>query len=201
MGSIEKAVRLFTEFPGIGARQARRFVYFLLGNKATLENLIVVLKELVAESVQCPDCQRFFIGKETQEARCSICADTTRDKHLLLIIAKDVDLENIERAGAYRGHYFVLGGTIPILSKRPKEIVRVEALLQHIATKKPKEIIFALSTDPEGEETVEYVSKELAPLVQNLGITVTRLGRGLSSGAEIEYADPDTLKSALSGRK
>ncbi len=115
-----------------------------------------------------------------------------------MIVARDSDLDSIEKSGSYSGYYFVLGGTLPILEPEPRRKIRYDLLVKHIRTINPKEVILSMNTTPEGENTGTYLRNELAKDVTNLNISV--LGRGLSTGAELEYADAETIKNALKNR-
>ena len=120
-----------------------------------------------------------------------------------MIVARDVDFEAIEKSHSYLGYYFILGGTVPILEKEPDKKIRAKELLA--LTKKRgadglKEIIVATSVNPEGENTFEYVEKLLSPVTRQFGIKFSGLGRGLSTGTELEYSDSDTIKNALKNR-
>ena len=203
MSSIDKLTERFREFPGIGPRQAKRFVYFLLGrNKAYLNELSKLLLQISEEIRSCERCFRFFNGG-TKSALCATCRDTSRDKEKLLIVEKDIDLETIDRSGAYKGYYFVLGGTVPILEKEPEKKVRLKELLSRIkedSKNELKEIIFAFSVNADGEHTVEYMLNTLKDLAAAAQIKLSVLGRGLSTGAEVEYIDSDTIKNALKNR-
>lgn len=198
---FERLQELFIKFPGIGGRQAKRFVYFLLGQddyflQALLEEISVIEKN----RARCSICARFFVGGK-ESSQCPICADRERDEKTVMIVEKDIDLENIERTGTYRGRYFVLGGTVPILDKNPAERVRLDALLKTATEEKPKEIIFALSATPEGDNTGEVVRKTLEKTQKEVGFSISILGRGLSTGAELEYSDAETIKNALENRR
>lgn len=203
MNSFEKLTELFEQFPGIGARQARRFAYFLLSkNKDYLENFTTLVNTIKKDVAKCASCMRFF-GKKGQETLCNICSDRSRDPSLLLLVSKDADLSAIEKSGVYTGFYFVLGGIIPILEKNPESKIRAQELRQAIIERSKeglKEIIFALSATQEGEHTREYIEKLLEEHKEK-GIKFSELGRGLSTGAELEYADPDTIKAALQNKK
>lgn len=134
---------------------------------------------------------------------CNICSDKTRDPSLLLLVSKDADLSAIEKSNVYLGFYFVLGGIIPILEKNPESKIRTEDLKRAVegrAQNGLKEIIFALSATQEGEHTREFIEKFLEEY-KSKGIKFSELGRGLSTGAELEYADPDTIKAALQNKK
>src|SRR3989344_4251281 len=201
MTTLEKLVELFARFPGIGPRQSKRFVSFLLSSppsvREELARLVLELKKMVSV---CAECRRFFTVNGNTQTLCSICSDLNRDTALLMVVEKDVDLENIERARAWNGKYFVLGGTVPVLEKNPHERVRSK-LLQKLAESRAKEglaeVVLALSLTSEGENTAEFLHEFLSPLAGKYGFKLSALGRGLSTGSELEYSDPDTIKNAL----
>ncbi len=199
MNSIDKLTELFSKFPGIGPRQAKRFVYFLLSrNGGYPVELARAIENLRSEISQCTQCQRFFVSPEHGQGVlvCSICADDTRDASMLMIVSRDVDLEAVEKSGSFRGYYFVLGGVIPILDKEPEKRIRIDDLQQTINKRKVglKEIILAMNANNDGENTAEFIKEKFGKLDN---IQFSTLGRGLSTGAELEYADPETLKNAF----
>ncbi len=204
MNTVDKLAELFREFPGIGPRQAKRFVYYLLSrNKGYLENLAKLILELKREIKNCPSCFRFFPADAAGSALCSLCRDKTRDAYSLMIVARDVDLEVIEKSHSYKGFYFVLGGTMPILEKEPAKKIRSKELAARVLTRAAeglKEIIVATSLNPEGENTADFVAKLLSPLLAQFNIKLSSLGRGLSTGTELEYSDSETIKNALKNR-
>ena len=193
MNTIEKLSRVFTRFPGIGPRQAKRFVYHLLRDGGmTAHELGVLLAELPHEVKQCGECFRYHTGRA-----CALCSDFTRDEKTLLVVATDADLEAIERSHNWGGRYFVLGGTVPIMEKEPEKQVRTQELLAKAQKENPQEIVLAFAANMDGDHTVDYLRNMLA----ETNIKVSVLGRGLSTGSELEYADPATIKSALEGRR
>lgn len=200
MNSFNRLIKIFSDFPGIGPRQAKRFVYFLLSrNRSYVEELQVLLKELSAEIKTCSSCFRYFPKNSNDSLLCPICTESNRNKTKLLVVARDVDLENIEKTHTYEGMYFVLGGTVPILEKEPKKKVRIDELKKRIKKEGSiQEVIVAMNANPEGENTEDYVRRELKKEFEQL--TISTLGRGLSTGVELEYSDSDTLKNALSNR-
>ena len=115
-----------------------------------------------------------------------------------MVIEKDVDLDNVERSGVYSGKYFVLGGTIPILESEPHKKIRSNELEQYIEKNKFDEIIIATSANPDGDSTGEYIKKLLAETDGK--VTISILGRGLSTGSELEYSDQETIKNAFNSR-
>ena len=163
--------------------------------------MIVELKRHVSV---CQSCFRHFVPlNKSNVTTCSLCNDLDRDHTKLMIVEKDVDFENIERSGVFKGLYFILGGLYAPLAKDPEAAMRSSQLIDTIttrATREPlSEIIIALAVHPDGEETAHLIAAKLAAL--DLPLTITTLGRGLSTGSELEYADPDTIKNAFEGRK
>lgn len=198
--SFEKLKEIFGHFPGIGPRQAERFAYFLLGrDNGYIEELKSLLSTLKKDVVQCSECMRYF-AKKNNISICSICSDVNRDSEILMLVAKDNDLVTIEKSGAFAGKYFVLGGLIPILEKVIEKRVRINQLKNFITKNNhTKEVILALSATHEGENTGDIVEKVIKEI--NPNVRVSRLGRGLSTGLEIEYSDSDTIKEALNNKK
>jgi recombination protein RecR len=205
MDSTDKLIELFKQFPGIGPRQAKRFVYFLLTRpNGYADELSKLIGEIKSRVVCCDSCFRFFARNGNPTSTCPICSDKHRDDKQLMIVSHDVDFENIERTGSFDGYYFVLGGVVPILEKNPEKRIRQKELLE-IVEKKIKngltEIIIALNYNPEGENTLTYLSQILRPLCEKQGVKISALGRGLSTGTELEYSDSDTIKNALKNRQ
>ena len=202
MDTIEKLSQLFEKFPGIGPRQAQRFVQFLLRSpQSTRRELVESIRDLSSSVHQCPECMRFSASKK---GLCSICNNSHRDQSLLAIVASDADLLALERSHTYKGRYFVLGGLISLSSEKMTGL-RIRELLASIPKRSKsglREAILVFPANPEGDSTGIRIQEELSqgePL--RLGLKITKLGRGLSTGSELEYADPDTLKSALDNRK
>lgn len=204
MNSLEKLIELFRQFPGIGPRQARRFAYFLLTRDYNfVSNLSSLINEVKKEIKKCSLCHRFWTPNEKTKPtdKCDICSDDNREKNILIIVARDADYEVVEKSGTYQGLYFVLGGTLPILEEEPEKKIRITKLELRIKEDKElTEIILALNANPEGEHTAEFVSATISPFAKEKNIKISYLGRGLSTGTELEYIDPDTLKSALKNR-
>ena len=199
---MEKLVAAFIRFPGIGPRQARRFVYYLLGQNSTMvETLANDLLTLRQKIGQCSSCYRFFVKNHSAADSCDICLDQNRNRKLLMLVEKDTDLEVVRKSGHYPGYFFVLGGLLPILEDQPEKKIRVRPLLERLNAMKNQlaEIIIALAANPEGDNTSDYLQKILTPYAVS-GIKITVLGRGLSTGTELEYSDAETLKNALKNR-
>jgi len=208
--SLEKLKEIFREFPGIGERQADRFVYFLLHKNKIFRDEFVREVETLGKNVkQCRSCFRFFDAgstsltiNKTGANVCDICADQSRDHSLLMIVPHNVDFESIEDTRAYKGLYFILGGT-KAFSEKKQQSLHTKELVARIEKegKNLKEIIIAVSLNPEGDNTRHAIEDVIRESVKKYGIKVSTLGRGLSTGAEIEYIDRETLSDALSGRK
>lgn len=190
------------KFPGIGTRQAKRFVYFLLAqNPHFVDELAQEIANLRKNIAQCPSCFRFY-PRTTATPLCALCADES-DSGTLLVVEKDTDFESVRRSGSYAGKYFILGGTIPVLATDPASKIRIHELTARIEQGVPEglsEIILALSVTPESDFTREYIIKTLEPLAKKHKLSITTLGRGLSTGTELEYSDSDTLRYALKNR-
>jgi recombination protein RecR len=203
MDPIEKLTEYFKEFPGIGERQAKRFVYFLLHKNPNyskeLGDSILGLKNLIH---QCPSCFLFFKGENNQ--LCDVCKNIKTDRTSLLIIEKDADYENIKRSKNYSGMYFILGGLAPIVTKDTPSFLRLKELLSIIESRAKndnlKEVIIALSLNPQGEHTDMYLREQLSKLQEKYNFKIVSLGRGLSTGTELEYSDGETIKNALKNR-
>lgn len=196
---IERLTELFEKFPGIGPRQAQRFVQFLLRSSPTVRREMADAIQKLGGSVhQCRSCMRYFAG---EGAICGICSNDARDRSQLAVVASDADLAALERSSTYRGMYFVLGGTVSLASEKMTGL-RTEELLASVPVRAKEglsEIILAFPANPEGDATATRLQEEIAAHYPVLEVTM--LGRGLSTGSELEYADPETLKSALDNRK
>ena len=206
MDIIEKLAAIFKEFPGIGERQAKRFVYFLMSRTpAYNENLSGLILDLKKEVAQCGECFRFFILNNKKEKLCDICSNVNADSSTLLVVEKDSDLESVKKSRMYHGKYFILGGLVPIVEKTTKSRIRIEELKQKISgSKEPNklsEIILAFSLSPQGDHTDQYVREQIKDVSEKQTVKISSLGRGLSTGTELEYSDNDTLKNALKNRQ
>ncbi len=200
--TIQKLIDLFSKFPTVGPRTAARFVFYLLGKKKEeIDELVAAIQDLKKNVKICSFCFKPFEPSEAlakEGEHCEICSNPIRDKALLCLVEKETDLIVIEKTKKYRGLYFILGGTVSRLKKADIEKLRIKELEERIK-KHPeiKEIILAINPTLEGEATTLYLERLLKPYNKK----ITRLGRGLPVGGELEYADEETLKSALESRK
>jgi len=203
MNPLDKLISHFENFPGVGGRQAKRFAFHILTLDQTQSTeLSDLIKNARATVVECQSCHRFF-AKQQVESLCSICTSSNRNHSRLMVVERDSDIQSIERAGVYDGLYFVLGGTVPLLSAPENSKLRsgkLKATVQkRLAESDLTEIVLAFSINPDGENTGRFVESILKDLTSDT-LKISHLGRGLSTGSELEYADAETIKNAFSNR-
>lgn len=199
MSPLDRLSALFEKFPGIGPRQAGRFVQHVVRSSPAIRNeMIAALQDIDHMVRQCPGCMRIH---SSDQDMCSICASKQRDDAQLAIVAIDADIAALERSSTYKGRYFVTGGLISLASEKPTGLY-----LKQLAASIParlerglSEIILALPANPEGDATANRIRDDLASLLPN-SCRITTLGRGLSTGSELEYADTETLRNAMRNR-
>lgn len=204
MNPIERLTAAFERFPGIGPRQARRFVQFLLIQPGSYRAVLAEdIKKLGLNTFQCKECFRWSVKNGDTKNLCSICCNQKRDHGVLFVVEKDADIDTVERSG-FKGVYFVLGGIVPLAAEEPAKHVRIRELVARIERDGSElllnEVILGLSATTEGDHTRQILSEKIRPMSQGLNFKISSLGRGLSTGSELEYADPDTIASALSSR-
>jgi len=202
MKNKEELTKLFRQFPGIGPRQAERFVYFLIyQDQKYTDNLSKSIKETVSESKICEICNRVFENQKVKTRKiCQTCLDKKNDNSKILIITKNQDFENIEKTKLWDGLYYLIGKNLKVTEKAPARKINLQPLIKRIEKKQISEIVFALSFTPEGEHTKEYIKSVLGPLKIKYGFKLYELGRGLSLGSEIQYSDRVTLKDAFENK-
>jgi recombination protein RecR len=193
---VEPVARLIEEFgrlPGVGPKTASRLTFYLLraeeGQARALAKALIEVKEQVK---LCSRCFNIAVGE-----LCSVCLDTTRDQGKICVVEEPLDVVAIERTSSYRGLYHVLHGHISPLEGVYREHLKIDTLLARVRSEPVDEVILATNPNTEGEATAFLILKDLAPL----GVQVTRLARGLPTGGDLEWADTDTLGSALEGRQ
>lgn len=200
--SIQKLIDLFSKFPTVGPKTAARFVFYLLkAEQKDADELIHSISNLKRNIKTCSFCFKSFELTPTSKNKtgfCEICSDDSRNKNQLCIVEKEADLVAIEKIKKYKGRYFVLGRTVLPLKKERERRTRIKEIEKRIKDNNEiKEIIIATNPTTEGIATALHLERELKPLNKK----ITRLARGLPTGGELEYADNETLKSALEGRK
>jgi len=202
MNPLDQLISHFEKFPGVGGRQAKRFAFHVLRLQADESSKLANLIENARTTViECSSCHRYFTKRHTEEL-CSICSNDNRDRSRLLVVERDSDVQAIERAGVYDGLYFILGGTVPLLSAPENSKLRSGALKATVATRIPEglsEVILGFSVNQDGENTARFVQSFLTEVTEET-VAISYLGRGLSTGSELEYADSETIKNALQNR-
>ncbi len=204
MTPFEQLEKLFAKFPGIGRRQAKRFAYFVVQSNP---DFIRDLQEKITDTRKtvklCPISFQYFTTNDPSITTSPIIRDETRDSSILLIVEKDQDIEAFEKSQTYHGHYFVLGNLGNLLDTEMDEQFRIKALEKLIIKKGTdlEEIIFALPANPDADRIADTLKQKIAPLTTQFNFSISQLGRGFSTGAEVEYADSETLSSALENRK
>lgn len=194
--AIQQVIESFERLPGVGPKTAQRLTFYLLhvpqGELDRFANSVATLK---SNTVMCSTC---FCVDETDP--CSICSDDKRDHSLVCVVEQPLDVLALEKSGKYHGIYHVLHGKIDPLNNIGPDEIYIRQLFDRV--KNPdsviSEIILATNPTMEGEATAMYISKQLR--TENQELTITRIGRGLPTGADLEYADPTTLERAMEGR-
>jgi recombination protein RecR len=190
--SVQKLIRELSKLPSVGEKSATRLAYFLInGDRAVAKSLAQALLTAAADVRYCEEC--FFLS---DNPRCPVCLDQTRDKSLLCVVEKPTDLIAIERSGEYRGVFHVLHGLWAPLRGQGPESIRVKELLARAKTGVIKEVIIATSSTVEGDATAMFLARQLG----EIGVRSSRPAQGIPKGGELEYADDVTLSRAIMGR-
>lgn len=194
--SIERLADYFSSLPGIGPKTAYRLVFHLVHSpKEHISSFAEAINALTKDIAFCGVCRNVMSSDNTT---CSICSDGKRDKSTILVVEDILDLFAFENIGTYDGTYHVLGGLIsPVQGIGPDQL-SIDLLTKRLKTQTEEiELIIATNPNLEGEATGMYLKKEYSHMSN---IKISRLARGLPSGADLEYADFSTLDKALLGR-
>jgi recombination protein RecR len=192
--AIQSLIESFEKLPGIGSKTAQRLTFYLLHvPQGELDNFSNSIQNLKKGTIICSIC---FSVDEADP--CNICSNSARDKSVICVVEEPLDVLALEKNGRYKGVYHVLHGKIDPLNNIGPEEIYIKQLLDRASGKEVKEIILATNPTMEGEATAMYISKQLKS--QNSNLKITRIGRGLPTGADIEYADELTLQRAMEGR-
>jgi len=198
--SVSKLIENFEHLPGIGPKTAARLTFYLLSTpQSLLDEFGAALQNLKKQTVTCSVC---FNVAETDP--CPICADSQRDHLIICVVEQPLDVLALEKSGKYKGVYHVLGGVIDPLNNIGPDEIRIKQLLLRVTSYelRVREVILAMDPDMEGEATAMYITNAVRKFrIQNSEFRITRLGQGLPTGADIEYADETTLDKALAGRQ
>ena len=197
---VQKVIDAFESLPGIGPKSAARLAYYLLHvPQERIEKMAAALSQLRLDTKVCKTC--FNIG---EDELCPVCADPSRDKSVICVVEQPLDLLAFEKSDGYQGVYHVLGGVISPLSNIGPDDLFLPQLLERVKRGEIKELILATNPSLEGEATAMYIAQKIredhGSAKGGRVIKITRIGRGLQTGAEVEYADGSTLSRALEGR-
>jgi recombination protein RecR len=194
---IAALIESFQKLPGVGPKSAQRLTYYLLHvPQSQLDDFAESVARLKKDTVLCSVCKNV---SETNP--CSICSDATRDHSLVLVVEQPLDILAFEKTGRFKGIYHVLHGAISPLENIGPDEIFIQDLLDRIKNDESgiKEIIIATNPTMEGEATSMYLTKQIKG--EGSKIKITRLGMGIPTGADLEYADEMTLTQALDGRR
>jgi len=202
LGEIERLIQLLARLPGLGPRSARRAVLQMMKRPETLMLPLAETLRRTAESIRpCSLCGNLDTGDP-----CAICRDLERDRATICAVQEVGDLWAIERSGAYKGLYHVIGGTLSALDGRGPDQLNIAGLIARVdpaengagpAGTRVNEVILALGATVDGQTTAHYIADRLA----DSGIAVTRLAQGVPVGGELDYLDDGTLSTALRARR
>jgi recombination protein RecR len=197
---LARLIQELSKLPGIGEKSAARLAFHLLkGKKEDVYRLSESIGKLRQEIGLCQRCYGFSEVKASEEdyALCEICRNLEREKDKICVVEEPGDLIAVEKSQEFHGQYHVLHGTISPLDGVGPDALRVKELLERLRNNEIKEVIVATNPTMDGEATALYLSKVIKPL----GVSVTRIARGLPMGGDLEYTDPVTLGKALEGRR
>lgn len=193
LGTLARLVAELSKLPGVGPRTAERLAFHLLrAPREDAEALLAAVRD-VKEKVR--PCSRCFHVSEADP--CEVCANPARDASTVCVVEQSKDLWAIEKSGAYRGHYHVLLGRVAPLEGIGAQDLTIDALVRRVREGGVKEVILATNPNLEGDGTALHLAKALSPL----GVRLTRIARGVPSGASIEFASRAILADAIQGRQ
>jgi recombination protein RecR len=188
--AFQRLIKNLSSLPSVGPKMAERLVLFLF--KQDIEKIRDFAENLL-EIKNMRICKKCFNIAESE--LCEYCKDTKRDQNSICVVEEPLDIISLERTKAYLGLYHVLGGVIQVGDSGAE--LKIPELISRIENEKITEVILATNPTTEGDATALYLKRKMQPL----NIKITRLGRGLSTGADLEYADELTLSEALTNRK
>jgi len=190
--TLERLIDQFARLPGVGKKTAYRLAYHVM--QAPMDNARALAEAIIDVKEKIQFCSSCF--NVTDDDPCPICRASDRDHSLVCVVEEPHDVLAFERAGSFRGVYHVLGGVFSPLDGIGPDELKITDLVARVKNDGIAEIIVATNPTPEGETTALYLAKVLKPL----GVTVSRIARGLPMGGDVEYADVNTVIRALEGR-
>ncbi len=192
--TIQKLIESFEKLPGVGPKTAQRLTFYLLHvPQKELDEFALSLSSLKKNTVICSICNMI-----DEENPCSICKNSERDKTTICVVEQPLDVLALEKNQRFKGLYHVLHGKIDPLNNIGPDEIFISSLLQRLKGKGVLEVILATNPTMEGEATAMYIAKQIKE--ENREVKITRIGRGLPVGADLEYADDITLQRAMEGR-
>lgn len=191
--SLHKLIEEFGKLPGVGPKSAERLAFYIL--KATPDQAMGLANAINDVKTNIKRCQTCFNLAEGQV--CQICADPRRDKSLICVVEQPKDVISLEKTGACKWVYHVLGGHIAPLDGIEPSDLTIDKLVERVRSDEIKEVIMATNPNMAGDGTSLYISS----LLRSLGVKITRLARGLPTGTTIEYASGKILNDAINGRQ
>ena len=193
MSEIETLIRLFSRLPGFGTRSARRTVLYLIKRR---ESQLIPLEKAIQDVIDtvqiCPIC-----GNLDSQSPCAVCADSRRDDSTICVVQDVADLWAIDRSGAFKGRYHVLGGLLSAIDGTGPEELRLPALERRIRENNTAELILALPATVDGQTTAHYIAERF----KDLPLKISSLAQGLPVGGELDYLDDGTIQTALRARR
>lgn len=193
MSEIETLIRLFSRLPGFGTRSARRTVLYLIKRR---ESQLIPLEKAIQDVIDtvqiCPIC-----GNLDSQSPCAVCADSRRDDSTICVVQDVADLWAIDRSGAFKGRYHVLGGLLSAIDGTGPEELRLPALEWRIRENNTAELILALPATVDGQTTAHYIAERF----KDLPLKISSLAQGIPVGGELDYLDDGTIQTALRARR
>lgn len=193
MSEIETLIRLFSRLPGFGTRSARRTVLYLIKRRESqLLPLEKAIRDVIDTVQTCPIC-----GNLDSQSPCAVCADARRDDSTICVVQDVADLWAIDRSGAFKGRYHVLGGLLSAIDGTGPEELRLSALERRIRDNHTAELILALPATVDGQTTAHYIAERFG----DLPLKISSLAQGIPVGGELDYLDDGTIQTALRARR
>lgn len=199
-GPMARLIQELSKLPGIGEKSAARLAFHMLkGKREDVFALAESIGKLRQEIGLCRQCFGFseVSAGNGETSLCAVCRNFEREQDKICVVEEPADLMAVEKSQEYRGLYHVLHGTISPLDGIGPEALRISELIERLKDGSVREVIVATNPTVDGEATAYYLSKALKPL----GVSVTRIARGLPMGGDLEYTDAVTLGKALEGRR
>lgn len=192
ISAIDALIHQLSRLPSVGQRSARRMALALLRNKeSTIPPLVAALSNALSQIQTCDVC-----GNLDDNSPCRICADGSRDPHIICVVEDVADVWAIERSHVFRGRYHILGGTLSAMDGRNPATLRIDSLIKRAHPEEIQEIILATNATVAGQTTAHYLTERLS----ECNVRISRLAQGIPMGGELDYLDDGTLLAALNAR-